>query len=68
MLTFLGEAYSVAYGQVNSMLLRLTFPLEVCFVYFLLETLLPRGDKRNSLGSYGRGACFVAASVAAGRR
>lgn len=64
MLAFLGDAYSTAYGLVNSMLLRLTFPLEVCFAYFLLETLLPRGTRRNSLGSYGRGAYFVAASVA----
>jgi len=63
MLAFLGEAYSAVYGLVNSMLLRLTFPAEVCFVYFLLEMLLPHGRKRNSLGSYRRAAGFVAASV-----
>ena len=64
MLAFLGEAYSAAYGLVNSMLLRLAFPAEVCLTYFLLEMLLPHGRKRNSLGSYGRAAGFVAASIA----
>jgi sterol desaturase/sphingolipid hydroxylase (fatty acid hydroxylase superfamily) len=64
MLAFLAEAYSTVYGLVNSMVLRLAFPAQVCLVYFLLETILPRGSGRNSLGSYGRGAVFVAASVA----
>jgi sterol desaturase/sphingolipid hydroxylase (fatty acid hydroxylase superfamily) len=64
MVAFLGEAYSAVYGLVNSMLLRLAFPAEVCLAYFLLETLLPHGRNRNSLGSYGRAAAFVAASIA----
>lgn len=64
MLAFLGEAYSAVYGLVNSMFLRLTFPAEVCFAYFLLEMLLPHGRSRNSLGSYGRAAGFVATSIA----
>lgn len=62
MLAFLGDAYSMAYGLVNSMVLRLMFPGAVCLVYLLFEMLLPRS--RNSLQSYARSACFMAASVA----
>ena len=62
MLAFLGDAYSVAYGLVNSMVLRLMFPGAVCLAYLLFEMLLPRS--RNSLQSYVRSACFMAASVA----
>ena len=37
MLTFLGDAYSVAYGLVNSMVLRLMFPGAVCLAYLVFE-------------------------------
>ena len=32
MLAFLGDAYSVAYGLVNSMLIRLIYPVGACIV------------------------------------
>jgi len=59
---FLSDAYSMAYGLVNSMVLRLMFPAAVCLAYLLFEMLLPHS--RNSLQSYVRSACFMAASVA----
>src|SRR5215218_7045522 len=62
MLAFLGDAYSMAYGLVNSMVLRLMFPAAVCVVYLLFELLLPLSP--NSPQSYIRSACFMATSVA----
>ncbi len=62
MLAFLGDAYSVAYGLVNSMVLRLMFPAAVCLAYLLFEALLPHS--RNSMQSCIRSACFMATSVA----
>lgn len=59
---FLADAYSMAYGLVNSMVLRLMFPGAVCLAYLLFELLLPHS--RNSARSYLRSACFMGASVA----
>ncbi len=58
----LGDIYSYLYGIVNSFLIRYSVPFEVCFAYFVLETVLPLSP--NSLRSYVRSARFVAASVA----
>jgi sterol desaturase/sphingolipid hydroxylase (fatty acid hydroxylase superfamily) len=57
----LGEAYSVAYGLVNSALIRLQYPAATCLLYLLFELLLPR--TRNSIRSYGRAAVFTAAAI-----
>lgn len=39
MLAFLADAYSVAYGLVNSMLIRLAYPAGACLLYLLPELL-----------------------------
>ena len=57
----LGEAYSVAYGLVNSALIRLQYPAAACLLYLLFELLLPR--TRNSMRSYGRAAVFTSAAI-----
>lgn len=62
MLAILGETYSVAYGLVNSMLIRLAYPVGACLLYLLLELLLPR--TRNSLRSYLRAATFLVVAIA----
>lgn len=62
MLAFLGDAYSVAYGLVNSMLIRLAYPVGACLLYLLLELLLPQ--TRNSLHSYLRAATFLVITIA----
>jgi sterol desaturase/sphingolipid hydroxylase (fatty acid hydroxylase superfamily) len=62
MLGFLGDAYSIAYGLVNALLIRLAYPAATCFLFLMLEWTLPRS--RSSLGSYRRGAIFMATVVA----
>lgn len=62
MLAFLADAYSVAYGLVNSLLIRLAYPLGACLLYLLPELLLPR--TRNSLQSYRRAAVFLVVAIA----
>ncbi len=62
MLAFLADAYSVAYGLVNSLLIRLMYPAAACLVYLLPELLLPR--TRNSLHSYVRAAVFTVTAIA----
>ncbi|MFO1082023.1 MAG: sterol desaturase family protein [Reyranellaceae bacterium] len=62
MLSLLGDIYSVAYGLVNALLIRLMYPAGACLLYLLPELLLPRS--RNSLRSYLRGAGFMAAAIA----
>lgn len=62
MLAFLAEAYSVAYGLVNSMVIRLAYPAGACLLYLLPELLLPR--TRNSLQSYGRAVVFLVVAIA----
>ena len=58
----IGAVYSYLYGIVNSFLIRLSVPFEVCFAYFVLEALLP--FTRNSWRSYVRSAKYIAVSVA----
>jgi sterol desaturase/sphingolipid hydroxylase (fatty acid hydroxylase superfamily) len=58
---FLGDAYSAAYGLVNSALIRLQYPAATCLIYLLFELLLPR--TRNSPRSYWRAAYFTAAAI-----
>ena len=62
MLAFLAEAYSVAYGLVNSMIIRLAYPAGACLLYLLPELLLPR--TRNSLRSYRRAVVFLVVAIA----
>ena len=62
MLAFLADAYSVAYGLVNSMLIRLAYPAGACLLYLLPELLLPR--TRNSAQSYLRAATFLMVAIA----
>ncbi|MDP1962525.1 MAG: sterol desaturase family protein [Reyranella sp.] len=62
MLAFLADAYSVAYGLVNSMLIRLAYPVGACLLYLLPELLLPR--TRNSLQSYLRATTFLVVTIA----
>ena len=62
MLAFLADAYSVAYGLVNSMLIRLAYPMGACLLYLLPELLLPR--TRNSLQSYHLSATFLVVTIA----
>jgi sterol desaturase/sphingolipid hydroxylase (fatty acid hydroxylase superfamily) len=62
MLAFLGDAYSVAYGLVNALLIRLAYPAATCLIFLTLEWVLPHS--RNSLGSYRRAAIFMATVVA----
>ena len=62
MLAFLGDAYSIAYGLVNALLIRLVYPAGSCLLYLLPELLLPRS--RNSTKSYLRAAIFMATAVA----
>ena len=62
MLSLLGDIYSVAYGLVNALLIRLMYPAGACLLYLLPELLLPHS--RNSLRSYLRGAGFMAAAIA----
>ena len=62
MLAFLADAYSVAYGLVNSMLILLAYPVGACLLYLLPELLLPR--TRNSARSYLRAATFLMVAIA----
>ncbi len=62
MLAFLADAYSVAYGLVNSLLIRLMYPAGACLLYLLPELLLPR--TRNSLQSYLRATTFLVVAIA----
>src|SRR5262249_40559549 len=62
MLAFLGDAYSVAYGLVNALLIRLMYPAGACLLYLLPELLLPRS--RNSVRSYRRAAMFIVTAIA----
>jgi sterol desaturase/sphingolipid hydroxylase (fatty acid hydroxylase superfamily) len=62
MLAFLGDAYSIAYGLVNALLIRLVYPAGSCLLYLLPELLLPRS--RNSTKSYLRAATFMITAIA----
>lgn len=62
MLSFLGDVYSIAYGLVNALLIRLAYPAAACALYLLPELLRPHC--RNSLASYRRGAVFMVAAIA----
>jgi sterol desaturase/sphingolipid hydroxylase (fatty acid hydroxylase superfamily) len=62
LLTVLDSVYSLAYGIVNAMLVRLWQPAVVCAVYAALELMLPHG-RRNGWRSYLRAARFLAAGV-----
>jgi sterol desaturase/sphingolipid hydroxylase (fatty acid hydroxylase superfamily) len=62
MLAFLGDAYSVAFGLVNALLIRLMYPAGACLLYLLPELLLPRS--RNSVRSYRRAAMFMVTAIA----
>ena len=62
MIELLGNVYSIAYGVVNSMLIRLAYPAGACLIYLLPELFLPRS--RNSLQSYMRAAYFMVAAIA----
>jgi len=62
MLAFLGDAYSIAYGLVNALAIRLIYPAGSCLLFLLPELLLPRS--RNSVRSYLRAGTFMATAVA----
>ena len=62
MLAFLGDAYSIAYGLVNSLFIRLIYPAGACLIYLLPELLWPR--TRNSLRSYLRAGAFTVSAIA----
>lgn len=61
MLEFIDSAYSLGYGLVNSMLIRIEYPAITCCIFLVLELVVPR--QRNSLASYLRGATMVVVSV-----
>jgi sterol desaturase/sphingolipid hydroxylase (fatty acid hydroxylase superfamily) len=62
MLAFLGDAYSLAYGLVNALLIRLTYPAATCLLFLAAEWALPHN--RNSIASYRRAAIFWTAAIA----
>jgi sterol desaturase/sphingolipid hydroxylase (fatty acid hydroxylase superfamily) len=62
MLAFLGDVYSLAYGLVNALLIRLSYPAATCLLFLAAEWLLPRS--RNSFASYRRAALFMTAAIA----
>ena len=62
MLAFLCDAYSLAYGLVNALLIRLTYPAATCLLFLAAEWALPHN--RNSIASYRRAAVFWAAAIA----
>ncbi len=62
MIELLGDAYSIAYGVVNAMLIRLAYPAGACLIYLLPELALPRS--RNSFQSYLHAGYFMAAAIA----
>jgi len=62
MLAFLGDAYSIVYGLVNALAIRLIYPAGSCLLFLLPELLLPRS--RNSVRSYLRAGTFMATAVA----
>jgi sterol desaturase/sphingolipid hydroxylase (fatty acid hydroxylase superfamily) len=61
MSAFLGDAYSLCYGVVNAMLIRLEYPAEACLAFLAFELVMPR--TRNSMRSYLRGAYFMGAAI-----
>jgi sterol desaturase/sphingolipid hydroxylase (fatty acid hydroxylase superfamily) len=61
MLALLSDAYSVCYGVVNALLIRLEYPAVTCAIYLAFELLMPR--TRNSARSYLHGSYFVATAV-----
>lgn len=58
----LSELYSLAYGLVNAVLLRLEFVGEILLIYAVLEMLIPR-RARNSWQSYLRSAFFWTVAI-----
>jgi sterol desaturase/sphingolipid hydroxylase (fatty acid hydroxylase superfamily) len=60
-LSWLGGVYSLAYGLVNGMAIKVTYLSCVFGAYFLVEQLLPLS--RNSRRSYGRAIRFWMATV-----
>ena len=61
-LSWLGGAYSVAYGLVNGMAIKTSYLTCVFAAYFVLEQLLPLS--RNSMQSYRRAVLYWVAIVA----